>query len=124
MHKCYHFIFSIPFEFFLFQKNFEISRIIINNFVSFWTLPCSLCCNFYLSYYLLHFSIHVCLDMEIKPEEFRWPLVYYMEKKKLPGTSPWANTTKVFISLLIFCLGFIYTLPLSPFMMIHGEANE
>ena len=117
------YIVSFPLKFFLFQYNSVIFGIISKNFVWFWILPCSFRYIAYLLYFQLQFFIEDFRDIELKPKEIKRALPYFIGKKYLPGTSRQA-LFKIFQFLLIFSLGFIYTLPLFPFMIIQGETNE
>jgi hypothetical protein len=117
------YIVSFPFKYFLFQYNSVIFGMITKNFVYFWTLPCSFRYIAYLLYFQLQFFIEDFRDIELKPDEIKRALPYFIGKRNLPGASRLA-LIKMFQFLLLFILGFIYTLPFFPFMIILGEANE
>jgi len=117
------YVLSFPFEFYLFQHNFVFSGIITKYFVSFWTLPCFFHSIFYLSYYKLQYLSHSFRDAEIKPKKIKRAVPYFIGKQYLPGGTYRQVVNTALTFLLLFFLGFIYTLPLSPFMMM-GEFNE
>jgi hypothetical protein len=109
------YILSIPFEFFLFQDNF-----VIKNFIYFWTIPPSLYSICYLCYFELALACLTFGDMCIKPVEIKWAVPYLIEKKykkKYMDTSDQIRDA-VLTFLIVFCLGFIYTVPFLPFLMI------
>jgi hypothetical protein len=120
------YILSFPFEFFLFQYNSVIFGIITKNFMYFWTIPSSLYFIFYLSYYQLQSSrenFREFRDTEIKHKEIKWAVVHFMAKKEL--TNYFCEAYCIVMNFaFIFGLAFIYTFPLSSFMMIQGEFNE
>jgi len=125
------YILSFPFGYFNFQSNFVISGIITKNYVLFWTLPCFFSFIGYLSYFELYFIWDEpgnFIDMQIKPQEIKWAVPYLRAKKRLHLNTSfrvWHRVLTLLVDLLvIFGLGFLYTFPLSPFMMIQGEANE
>ena len=94
----------------------------------------------YLSYFELYVALYekilfaapglefVWRDMQMKPQEIKWAVPYLRGKKKL-GPNTFCQVLRKLVTflielLLIFVIGFLYTFPFSPLMMIHGEANE
>jgi len=131
------YILSLPFEYFIFQSNFVISGIITKNYVWLWTLPCFFNTIAYLSYFELKLLVTNAIlfsqqaffrDMQIKPQEIKW-VVPYLRKKKQLGPNTLSHVLRKVVDhlimlLIVFVIGFIYTFPFSPLMMIHGESNE
>jgi len=118
------FLLSIPFEYFLFQHNCVFYGLITKNFVYFWTLP-STFFSIWWSFHNRQLDILQRNVLAIQPDEFNCAVIsrfiirdmsYHMD------SSRWIYL--ILYILISFILGFVYSLPFSPFMMIHGEANE
>jgi len=100
--------------------------------VWFWTLPCFFKFIHYVSHFELYSvlfgNVFILTDSQIKPQELKWAVPYLRGKKKL-GPNTFCQVLRKLVtiliqSLIIFGLGFIFTFPFSPLMMIYGEANE
>jgi len=141
-------ILAFPFELsFFLQQNFVYSGLITKYFMCFWTLPCFI--NFIRGVFLYdtldvqisysqissRFSFGCWKDesshfaVPIKPQEMKWPATYFIYKKHDQLREHGVDVCFKIVILLIlvlqmFCDGFLYSIPLSPFMMMQEITNE
>merc|ERR1712034_295676 len=117
-------ILSFPIEFFLFQHNLFFSEIIAKNFVYFWTIPTSF---YFMFFWFYTTAITIKYDktrhhMQIKPQKISMPVNYLITTKHDPNfiwNSGCARTCfLILIFLELFLVGFLFTLPFAPLMMI------
>jgi hypothetical protein len=120
------YLLAIPFEYFLFQNNFILNGIITKNFVVFWTLPAS----FGSFWYFLFFRDAIFNDQKwfkIEPKSLEKAAeCHWSRRMRRKGHADCCILFVILFGSVLyhFIVGFIYSLPFCPFMMIHGEANE
>lgn len=120
------YVLSFPLGFFLFQQQNVVyfgPYWISKKFIYFWTIPSTLVFIYFLLYFVLERTptLQETDPLEIKPQEIKWALTYFIRKKYNHTSVCSTILTSLYYFVLIFTFTFLYSLPLAPLMMLQGE---